>query len=258
VLELCRNLAEADPRSAQAQRDLAVALQRLGGVQLAQGDSKGALDSFREDLTISRKLAEADPRSAQAQRDLLISYSKLGNLARESSDFRQAADWYARAVDVPKAFPKPEVFSKEIGIVEGLLRFCRAAEQALDDLAVVDKQPAGERWQLLAAVQRALVQRKDFAKAVQAAEKLAGLADKPGAAYAAACAFALCVPLADKDEARDKLAARAIELLKQAVAKGYNNAAHMKQDTDLDPLRQRDDFKKLLAELDRQRPDAKP
>ena len=35
-----------------------------------------------------------------------------------------------------------------------------------------------------------------------------------------------------------------------AVAKGHKNAAHMKQDTDLAPLRQRDDFKKLLAELE--------
>ena len=41
-----------------------------------------------------------------------------------------------------------------------------------------------------------------------------------------------------------------MELLKQAVAKGYKNVAHMKQDRDLDPLRDRQDFKKLLAELE--------
>ena len=38
--------------------------------------------------------------------------------------------------------------------------------------------------------------------------------------------------------------------MKQAIAKGYKNAAHMKRDKDLDPLRQRDDFKKLLTELE--------
>ena len=33
---------------------------------------------------------------------------------------------------------------------------------------------------------------------------------------------------------------------------GYKNVAHMKKDADLDPLRQRDDFQKLLAALDEQ------
>ena len=38
--------------------------------------------------------------------------------------------------------------------------------------------------------------------------------------------------------------------LKQAVQNGYKNADHIKKDTDLDPLREREDFKKLLAELE--------
>jgi hypothetical protein len=37
--------------------------------------------------------------------------------------------------------------------------------------------------------------------------------------------------------------------LKQAVAAGYNDPNHMEKDKDLDALRSRDDFKKLLAEL---------
>ena len=36
----------------------------------------------------------------------------------------------------------------------------------------------------------------------------------------------------------------------EAVSRGYKNAAHMKKDTDLDPLRQREDFQKLIAELE--------
>jgi hypothetical protein len=31
----------------------------------------------------------------------------------------------------------------------------------------------------------------------------------------------------------------------------YRDAAHMKKDTDLDPLREREDFKKLIAELEK-------
>jgi hypothetical protein len=41
-----------------------------------------------------------------------------------------------------------------------------------------------------------------------------------------------------------------MKLLREAVAKGFKDAAHMKQDSDLAPLRQRPDFQKLLKELE--------
>jgi hypothetical protein len=47
-----------------------------------------------------------------------------------------------------------------------------------------------------------------------------------------------------------RYAARAVELLRQAVARGYKNLAHMKKDRDLDILRDREDFKKLAADLE--------
>jgi hypothetical protein len=58
------------------------------------------------------------------------------------------------------------------------------------------------------------------------------------------------VPLAGSDEEKEKRARRAIQLLRQAVGKGFKDAALVKRDTDLDALRERDDFKKLLAELE--------
>jgi len=42
----------------------------------------------------------------------------------------------------------------------------------------------------------------------------------------------------------------AMKLLRDAVSKGYRGVAHMKKDTDLDPLRQREDFQKLVTELE--------
>jgi hypothetical protein len=38
-----------------------------------------------------------------------------------------------------------------------------------------------------------------------------------------------------------------MELLRQAVKAGYKDAAQMKKDTDLDPIREREEFKKLMA-----------
>jgi hypothetical protein len=42
----------------------------------------------------------------------------------------------------------------------------------------------------------------------------------------------------------------AMKLLRDPVSKGYKGVTHMKKDTDLDPLRQREDFQKPLAELE--------
>jgi hypothetical protein len=53
---------------------------------------------------------------------------------------------------------------------------------------------------------------------------------------------------------KEDCARRAVTLLQQAVAHGYKDAEHMKHDDDLKALRSRDDFKKLLADLEAERP----
>jgi hypothetical protein len=69
--------------------------------------------------------------------------------------------------------------------------------------------------------------------------------------YNAACVCALASSSVKKDpKLAEQYATRALELLRQAVAKGFKDVAHMKQDTDLDGLRGRDDFKKLMAQLE--------
>ena len=76
--------------------------------------------------------------------------------------------------------------------------------------------------------------------------------------YDAAGALARCVALADEDARLDEArrrelargyADRGLALLRQAVARGYKNAARVKQDPDLQPPRAREEFQKLLAEL---------
>ena len=58
-------------------------------------------------------------------------------------------------------------------------------------------------------------------------------------------------PGADATRLAQDDADRAMQWLHKAVQAGYKDAAHMKKDTDLDPLREREDFKKLLAELEK-------
>jgi hypothetical protein len=95
---------------------------------------------------------------------------------------------------------------------------------------------------------------------LQTAEKCRDLGWSPGDdAYAAACGLALGVRAVEADPETDaqrrqeqacSYADQALAMLRTAVAKGFQDAAQLKQDPDLDPLRKREDFRKLLADLE--------
>jgi hypothetical protein len=69
----------------------------------------------------------------------------------------------------------------------------------------------------------------------------------------AASVFSLASAHAKDSVARERYAVQAVALLRQAGARGYFKAAtcldELKKDPDLDPLRPRADFRKLLDEL---------
>ncbi len=68
------------------------------------------------------------------------------------------------------------------------------------------------------------------------------------------CVYAITSSkIADKQQ---EYADRAIELLKSAIAAGYNKIDSLAKDPDLDPLRDRDDFKQLLLKLESSQPKA--
>jgi tetratricopeptide (TPR) repeat protein/predicted Ser/Thr protein kinase len=73
--------------------------------------------------------------------------------------------------------------------------------------------------------------------------------------YDAACIFALSATgVKDNAKLREQYAVRAVALLRQAQTAGFFDALkkveHLKKDTDLESLRQRGDFKKLVVELE--------
>src|SRR5262249_222733 len=109
----------------------------------------------------------------------------------------------------------------------------------------------------LTAAHAGLLEQDD---AVRTAETCRNLGWNPPAdAYDAACYLSLCVPIVAKhdrldatqrEEAATFYGDAAMKLLRDAVSKGYQDVARLKKDTDLDPLRQRDDFRKLVVELE--------
>jgi hypothetical protein len=68
-----------------------------------------------------------------------------------------------------------------------------------------------------------------------------------GAWYDFACIYAVASSKAG--DKKQVYADRAMEMLHKAVKAGFKDASHLAKDKDLDVLRQRDDFKKLLKSL---------
>jgi hypothetical protein len=82
--------------------------------------------------------------------------------------------------------------------------------------------------------------------------------------YNAACFRAIAAAMQAKTSGADaqrlpkEHADKAMAWLTKAVAAGFSNRAHMEKDTDLDYLRDRDDFKKLLGSLPSSKPKTPP
>src|SRR5262245_25710308 len=93
------------------------------------------------------------------------------------------------------------------------------------------------------------------ARAFSEANALAGLNGISGdTIYDLACACSLAAGAAKADTAlAEKYAARAVALLVRAKQANFfadqRQVAHLEQDSDIDPLRQRTDYKAFLAEL---------
>src|SRR5262249_37748474 len=126
----------------------------------------------------------------------------------------------------------------------------RHTEAALDWDKAIELSPEAERVGVRLARACSRVRAGQVDAAIQEAEELARNADTD-TLYNAACVLALAA--ARRNEAggslsKEECANRAIALLRQAVAKGYQDVEHMKNDDDLKALRGREDYEKLLRE----------
>ena len=107
---------------------------------------------------------------------------------------------------------------------------------------------------------RIFQKKKDAAGCLETAVKWEALKRSDAdSLYNAACFRAVCTavvkeaktPGANASGSVREQADLAMGWLSKAVAAGYKDAAHMKEDKDLDALRDRVDFKKLLADVEK-------
>jgi tetratricopeptide (TPR) repeat protein len=265
ALVIEEKLAAEFPEVCAYRVELAVIHDSLGLVLSAVGRRADAEAAYRRALAIKEKLAAEFPAVPGYRISLGGSQINFGNLLRENRQPEQALDWYARAIAAL------EEVLRQVNVDATAALYLRNAHwgraQALDDLRrhaeataawdrAVELSTPPQRPEVRLSRADSRVRAGQVDAAIGEAEELAQGANA-AVLYNAACVLALAADRPDSSGAalsKEQCAGRAVALLRQAVAKGFKDAEHMKKDEDLKALRQRDDFKGLLAELEKKAP----
>jgi tetratricopeptide (TPR) repeat protein len=250
-------------RKAQLGRDHPDTLRSMNGVALscaALGRHADAVKLYEEALLLMKaKLGPDHPDTLKSMHNLAVSYAALG---RHADALKLGEE--TLALRKSKLGPDhPDTLLSMWMVAESLVQLDRGAEA----VPVIDEclyRAAGKgvhprlHLRLMILRLRHFEKKKDAAGCRQTAEMWENLkrADADSL-YDAACMRAVTAAVlraAERSpgggERADAEADRSMAWLKQAVAAGYNNAAHLKQDKDLDALRDRADFAKLVTTLE--------
>jgi serine/threonine protein kinase/tetratricopeptide (TPR) repeat protein len=246
---------------AEYRRNLAGSHNNLGKVLADMGQWPAAEKAYRRALDIQEKLVADFPTVPGYSTDLAGSYGNFGNLLLDRGQQQDSLAWYEKSVALlePLLQQEPRLVTERLYLRNAHWSRARAqgdlgrhadAAKDWDRALALNMKPQSQlmfRWQRAYSLARAGEHSKAVAEANAMAEAKTVTGD---VLYNLACICALAAA-AVKDDAKlqDQYAARAVELLRQAIAKGYKDAAHVKQDKDLDALRSRQDFTKLFAEL---------
>jgi tetratricopeptide (TPR) repeat protein len=277
AIKLFKQLAADFPAVPSYRHDLAAAHHNLGDLlsDLKRPDQAEA--SYGEALKIYQTLADGFRDRPDFRRNLARTHNSLGVLFGDTNRPQQAVAAYTAALaiyqqlvaDLPEEPGGHNDLAGTLGNLGGQANrrreFAEARcflEEALPHnraaLMANSTHPGYRQFfrNNLVVLTQACGGTDDRAAATAAAALLRDLGwDAPALhAYDAACALALCIPLTDKQgkerqERAQFYADRSMELLRDAVGKGFDDPDQLRDDTDLNPLRGRDDFRRLAADL---------
>jgi tetratricopeptide (TPR) repeat protein len=271
------NDADLEAERGKAYYRLAFVRHQLGEAQAAIGDSERMRQIFA-------RLAAKFPNRPEFRQELAGSHNDLGILLRDTGRFKEAESAYGEALAIRKQlaaeFPNVPDYQNDVAgalvnqaILAARRREFAVARKLLDEalpysqaaLGANPRHPSYRQYyrSYLKARIKVCANLGDRIAAFEAANTVRDLGwDPDHDVYNAARLLAQCVPIVEKDDKLDSdkrqaealsYADAAMAMLRDAISKGYKDAPYMKKDTDLDPLRQREDFQMLVKELEEKR-----
>jgi serine/threonine protein kinase/tetratricopeptide (TPR) repeat protein len=274
-------LADTNPTVTNNQSELARCYSNIGSVLWETGKSAAALAAFEKACDIRQKLADANPSVTRFQRDLAWSHNAIGGALAQSGKSREALAAYSLALAICQklvdANPNIGDFRRGLGESHSNIGRLHAKEKRFDeafaslDLGLSLRQKLAHEHPFNSEYARDLadsyasrgwsrVRAKQPAEAAtdlrQALEIWAKNADTPMEIWVESSrALALLAGLSSHAESRVSAAEakvhsdQAVALLAKAVKAGWARPDELKK-ADFDAVRDSDDFKKLLADLE--------
>jgi tetratricopeptide (TPR) repeat protein len=269
AVRLYEKLVADSPTMHAYRGELALSETGLGDLLVGLGKSDEAEKAYRQALALREKLAGDFPAMPEYRVQVADSCINIGNLRRDRGQPQAALDWYGKAIALLSPIlaqdaqvPSARRFLRNAhwGRAMALGQLGRHAEAAKDWLRAAELDLGRMRPYFRLQHCLALAHQGEHRAAVKGVEKLlrssSDEADTPSGplCYDAACVYALSVA-AVKDDAKlwEGYAVHALALLRQAQQADFfkdpKQIDNMRKDTDLDYLRQREDFKKFLGEF---------
>jgi serine/threonine protein kinase/tetratricopeptide (TPR) repeat protein len=234
ALEVQQRLADDTPAVAEFRRDLADCHVNLGWLLAQTGKPTAAESEYRAALAMWQKLTDDNPKFTYVRDVAGNTANNLSVVLRRLGRAAEALEHIERAVAARQALVDefPGVTRYRTGLAENYLNRGLVRRSLGDPAgAVADIRQAIAMYQALTSLQS----EPTFLFAGSHAA-LAGLSGQPGSGVSA-------------EEAVTE-AEEAIKLLRKAVDMGYGNPAFYRTEDALDPLRDREDFRALMAKLE--------
>ena len=281
ALALRQQLAAEYPARRVYQQAVALTQNSLGVLFRNTDRPREAEEAYRQALAVRQRLAADSPANPRFRQDLAITLNNLANVLKTTGREPDAEAALRQALDLHRGlvaeFPTAGDHQNELaGNLVNLARLLRTrgqpaeARRLLEEarphhLAALKVSPRHPAYRAFyrnnrSSLTETLLDLGEHAAAAEVARELVAVAVDPARDGGnAACFLARCASLAREDQhlaadARGKLAATyeegAVAALRDAIGRGFRDAARLRTDAALDPLRARPDFQKLLTELE--------
>jgi serine/threonine protein kinase/Flp pilus assembly protein TadD len=258
ALAASEKLATEFPSVPDYRKSLALSHNNLGILLVMTSQWAEAEKQLRQALAIKEKLAAEFPTVLDYQVNLALSYGSLGSLMRDKGQPADSLEWFQKAINTLRRAYEHEPRNVDArrflrdshkGRAVAYDRLQKYAEAEKDWEKVIELSPSEEQPGFRAS--RA-TSRLNAGRAADAVAEVADLTKSStwNAAqwYEFACVYSVASGMiADK---KREYADRAMRLLHEAVRAGWTNVALLRNDHHLDALRDRGEFKKLVADLE--------
>jgi tetratricopeptide (TPR) repeat protein len=245
VVSLRSQNAAEQPDFWPAQNDLALSFNNQASMRFPNGKEPALAREFhRKALEILWKRAKADPQDAANKKVLAETLYYEATCAMYAGDKPGAAAGFSESLKVCKELVKQsDPKGMQINLMLALGRCGQHVEAAKIARSLVATPPRDENVYIQAAMGYAVAS-SGTADDKQAKERYTFIQAACGHAVASAAAAA------DK-RAKENYTAAALECLRSAMKRRWNDVVTLKNDTDLEPIRTDPGFQALLKDLEK-------